>query len=120
MAPHSSTLAWKIPWMEEPGRLQSTGLDTSERLPFPFPFHYFKGTEGLGKLYTHDVLKKKATIQEEVKELTDRELVSPSQLSPQLGVAPTALQNVIQRVLAQSREKCATQRETEVYQKKSE
>ena len=26
MAPHSSTLAWKIPWMEEPGRLQSTGL----------------------------------------------------------------------------------------------
>ena len=26
MAPHSSTLAWKIPWMEEHGRLQSTGL----------------------------------------------------------------------------------------------
>ena len=26
MAPHSSTLAWKIPWMEEPGRLQSLGL----------------------------------------------------------------------------------------------
>ena len=25
MAPHSSTLAWKIPWMEEPGRLQSLG-----------------------------------------------------------------------------------------------
>ena len=25
MAPHSSTLAWKIPWMEEPGRLLSTG-----------------------------------------------------------------------------------------------
>ena len=25
-APHSSTLAWKIPWMEEPGRLQSMGL----------------------------------------------------------------------------------------------
>ena len=23
MAPHSSTLAWKIPWTEEPGRLQS-------------------------------------------------------------------------------------------------
>ena len=34
MAPHSSTLAWKIPWMEEPpGRLQSMGrkeLDTTE------------------------------------------------------------------------------------------
>ena len=30
MAPHSSTLAWKIPWMEEPGGLQST---------FTFHFH---------------------------------------------------------------------------------
>ena len=26
MATHFSTLAWKIPWMEEPGRLQSMGL----------------------------------------------------------------------------------------------
>ena len=26
MAPHSNTLAWKIPWTEEPGRLQSMGL----------------------------------------------------------------------------------------------
>ena len=37
MAPHSSTFAWKIPWMEEPGRLQSMGsleLDTTERLQF--------------------------------------------------------------------------------------
>ena len=37
MAPHSSTLAWKIPWMEEPGRLQSMGgleSDTTERLHF--------------------------------------------------------------------------------------
>ena len=25
MAPHSSTLAWKIPWAEEPGMLQSMG-----------------------------------------------------------------------------------------------
>ena len=25
MAPHSSTLAWKIPWTEDPGRLQSMG-----------------------------------------------------------------------------------------------
>ena len=25
MAAHSSILAWRIPWMEEPGRLQSTG-----------------------------------------------------------------------------------------------
>ena len=39
MAPHSSTFAQKIPWMEEPGRLQSMGLlesDTTERLPFHF------------------------------------------------------------------------------------
>ena len=26
MAPHSSTLAWKIPWTEEPGGLQTMGL----------------------------------------------------------------------------------------------
>ena len=32
MATYSSTLAWKIPWMEEPGRLQSMGSqrDTTE------------------------------------------------------------------------------------------
>ena len=39
MAPHSSTLAWKILWTEEPGRLQSTGSlesDTTERLHFHF------------------------------------------------------------------------------------
>ena len=37
MATHSSTLAWKIPWMEEPGRLQSMGslgVDMTERLHF--------------------------------------------------------------------------------------
>ena len=35
MATHSSTLAWKIPWTEEPGRLQSMGCkesDTTEQL----------------------------------------------------------------------------------------
>ena len=39
MAPHSSTLAWKIPWMEEPGGLQFMGSlesDTTERLHYPF------------------------------------------------------------------------------------
>ena len=39
MAPHSSTLAWKIPWTEEPGGLQSMGslrVGTTERLPFHF------------------------------------------------------------------------------------
>ena len=41
MAPHSSTFAWKIPWTEEPGKLQSMGLlesDTSERLHFHSSF----------------------------------------------------------------------------------
>ena len=42
MAPHSSTPAWKIPWMEEPGRLQSMGSlrvghDLSD---FTFTFHF--------------------------------------------------------------------------------
>ena len=39
MAPHPSTLAWKIPWMEEPGGLQSMGSlesDTTEQLHFDF------------------------------------------------------------------------------------
>ena len=39
MATHSSTLAWKIPWMEEPGGLQSMGSlesDRTERLHFHF------------------------------------------------------------------------------------
>ena len=34
MAPHSSNLAWKIPWAEDPGGLQSMGckeLDTTEQ-----------------------------------------------------------------------------------------
>ena len=40
MAPHSSTLAWKIPWTEEPGRLQSMGSirDMAEGLHFHFSF----------------------------------------------------------------------------------
>ena len=45
MAPHSSTLAWRIPWTEEPGRLQSMGLllvghDSATSLSlFTFHFH---------------------------------------------------------------------------------
>ena len=37
MAPHSSTLAWKIPWMEEPSRLQSMG--SLSDFTFIFYFH---------------------------------------------------------------------------------
>ena len=41
MAPHSSTLAWKIPWMEEPGGLQSMGSLSWTRLGnFTFTFHF--------------------------------------------------------------------------------
>ena len=42
MAPHSSTLAWKIPWTEEPGGLQSMGVAKSwTRLSkFTFTFHF--------------------------------------------------------------------------------
>ena len=36
MAPHSSTLAWKIPWTEEPGRRRHTESDTTEQLHFHF------------------------------------------------------------------------------------
>ena len=45
MAPQSSTLAWKIPWTEEPGGLQSMGsqrvglTSLTERLHFHFSFH---------------------------------------------------------------------------------
>ena len=41
MAPHSSTLAWKTPWMEEPGRLQSMGSLIQTRLSdLTFTFHF--------------------------------------------------------------------------------
>ena len=40
MAAHSSTLAWKIPWMEEPGRLQSMGSLRVRLGDFPFTFHF--------------------------------------------------------------------------------
>ena len=35
MAPHSSTVAWTIPWMEEPGAKSHTRLSD-----FPFTFHF--------------------------------------------------------------------------------
>ena len=41
MATHSSTLAWKIPWMEKPGRLQSIGsLRVGHDFTFTFTFHF--------------------------------------------------------------------------------
>ena len=42
MAPHSSTLAWQIPWTEEPGKLQSMGSRRGGHLlrDFTFTFHF--------------------------------------------------------------------------------
>ena len=41
MAPHSSSLAWKIPWIEEPGGLQSMGsLGVGQDWDFTFTFHF--------------------------------------------------------------------------------
>ena len=41
MAPHSSTLAWQIPWMEEPGGQQSMGsLRVGHNFTFTFSFHF--------------------------------------------------------------------------------
>ena len=49
MAPHSSTLAWKIPWMEEPGRLQSMGSQSWTWLSdFTFNFHFSLSCIGKG------------------------------------------------------------------------
>ena len=46
MAPHSSILAWKIPWTKEPGSLQSMGLQSQIRLSnFTF-FLYFADVSG--------------------------------------------------------------------------
>ena len=49
MAPHSSTLGWKIPWTEEPGRLQSWGLeesDSTEQLHFHFSLSCIRKRNG--------------------------------------------------------------------------
>ena len=44
MAIHSSTIAWKIPWIEEPGRLQSMGSPrvSTQLIDFTFTFYIWK------------------------------------------------------------------------------
>ena len=54
MAPDSSTLAWKIPWMEEPGRLQSMGSlrvrhDFIFTFTFTFHFHFHFSLSCIGE-----------------------------------------------------------------------
>ena len=49
METHSSTLAWRIPWTEEPGGIQSTGsqrVDMTERLHFHPPISLMKHRVG--------------------------------------------------------------------------
>ena len=49
MVTHSSILAWRLPWTEEPGRLQSTGpeeSDRTERLHFHFSLSLTRGERG--------------------------------------------------------------------------
>ena len=58
MAPHSSTLAWKIPWTEEPGGLQSMGSlesDMTKRLHFHFSLSCIG--EGNGNLLQYSCLE---------------------------------------------------------------
>ena len=50
MATHSSTLAWKIPWTEKPGRLQSMG---SQRVGYEFTLEHVKYVVPL-KIQTED------------------------------------------------------------------
>ena len=50
MATHSSILVWKIPWTEEPGRLQSMGSQRVRHFPFTFLGLYVFTAEGLGSI----------------------------------------------------------------------
>ena len=57
MAPHSSTPAWKIPWTEKPGGLQSIGLLRTRLSDFTFTFHFHAVEE---EMATHSsILAKK-------------------------------------------------------------
>ena len=48
MASHSSTLAWKFPWTEEPGRLWSMGsLSRTGLSDFTFTFHFHSLEKGM-------------------------------------------------------------------------
>ena len=48
IATQSSILAWKIPWLEEPGRLQSIGWQRVRLSDFTFTFHFIAMAQGWG------------------------------------------------------------------------
>ena len=62
-ATHSSILAWEIPWMEEPGRLQSMGLHTTEQPTLTYSFSTKENRRGRNFIlcwvphWEHDLFK---------------------------------------------------------------
>ena len=74
MATHSSILAWKITWMEKPGRLQSMGRkesDTTEQLHFHFHYLPWLKTEDEGNRNTTISLE----IMKKIKDINGAEMV---------------------------------------------
>ena len=71
MATHSSTLAWRIPWREETGRLLFHGVAKSRTrlsdFTFTFTFRYLKGQEKPPHIW---VGKKKEQMKREIKKGT--------------------------------------------------
>ena len=61
MATHSSILAWRIPWTEEPGRLQSMGFTKSQTQLSNKHFH-FHGIKGSYQDVNHNLILAKAGI----------------------------------------------------------
>ena len=59
MATHSSILAWRIPWTEEPGRLQSMEFQSQTQLSFLFTSGNYleKKTTCNSHMYTHTNLQ---------------------------------------------------------------
>ena len=76
MATHSNILAWRIPWMEELGGLQSMGhkeSDTTERLYFHFHFYMRAEEQASFSLFLCEIRKKIL----EMRELQNNQLCSP-------------------------------------------
>ena len=56
MATHSSILAWRIPWMEEPGGLQSMGLQRVRQDQEQFSVNFFHGAYEYEDVFPEDPL----------------------------------------------------------------
>ena len=78
MAPHSGTLAWKIPWAEEPGRLQSMGSLSRTRLSKKRWQQY---TEELYKKDLHDLDNHDGVITHLEPDILECEVTGPSEAS---------------------------------------